>query len=61
MRNGIYAFYGRPFETPKWKAYFAGVSWYKADPTYTDARLSKTAVYNIELLKRKAANKEGCM
>lgn len=61
MRNGIYAYYGRPFETDKWKAYFAKKSWYVADPGFTDARLSPVAQKNIALLKERGEKKTGCM
>lgn len=60
MRNGIYAYYGRPFESEKWARHFAQRSWYHPDPTYTDARLSAVAVANVALLKDMRAKKTAC-
>lgn len=61
MRNSIYAWYGRPFETPKWKDHFAKVSWYKVNPAYSDALLSPEAKRNVLLLKDMAEKSTGCM
>ncbi|MEP7051028.1 MAG: YARHG domain-containing protein [Pseudomonadota bacterium] len=40
MRNMVYARRGRPFRSEILRAYFARLDWYKADPAYTDARLT---------------------
>lgn len=61
LRNGIYAYYGRPFETDRWKQHFAKLSWYRADPSFTDDRLSAVARANVALLKQRAEGKVGCM
>ncbi len=60
-RNCIYATYGRPFDTPKWKEYFAQQPWYAADASYSDARLSPMAKENVDKLKRFKAEKYICM
>jgi hypothetical protein len=51
MRNGIYAYYGRAFETEKWKAHFAAQSWYRVNPAYSDALSSPEARRNVATLK----------
>jgi len=50
IRNLIYARRGRPFNSDLLKAYFAGVDWYKADPAYTDARLTALDRRNINVI-----------
>jgi hypothetical protein len=60
LRNGIYAYYGRPFESEKWKAYFAKQTWYRVNPAYTDALLSPAAKRNVALLKDMADKGERC-
>jgi hypothetical protein len=60
MRNGIFAFYGRTFDSEEWRAFFAKKSWYKPDPAFTEARLSAIARANIAYLKRAATEKIGC-
>lgn len=61
MRNGIYAYYGRPFTTDQWKTYFASQSWYKVNPEYSDALLSEAAKRNVALLKKFADEGTSCM
>ena len=61
MRNGIYAYYGRAFETQKWKDYFAKQAWYKVNPAYSDAALSAEAKRNVALLKDMAEKGTGCL
>jgi hypothetical protein len=60
MRNGIFAFYGRPFEKPEWRALFAKKSWYAADASFTEARLSDIAKKNVAFLKQAASEKRAC-
>ncbi len=60
MRNGIFAFYGRTFESEQWRAFFAAKPWYKPDPTFTEARLSAVARTNVAFLKRAATERIGC-
>lgn len=50
LRNGIFAAYGRPFKTPKWKKQFGAEPWYKENAKYDDALLSATAKRNVEKL-----------
>jgi hypothetical protein len=61
MMNTIYAYYGRPFTTSKWKNHFAQEPWYKADPSYRDSRLSPMARRNVEFLRKKARSRDGCL
>lgn len=60
MRNSLYAYYGRAFQTDKWKAYFAGQSWYSVNPNYADSLLSPQAAKNAVLLKKMADEGTGC-
>ena len=50
LRNLIYARRGRPFHSQLIKAYFDAVEWYKADPAYTDARLTAIDQRNINVI-----------
>jgi YARHG domain-containing protein len=50
LRNLIYARRGRPFKSDLIKQYFEAVDWYKADPTYTDARLTDLDKRNINVI-----------
>lgn len=61
MRNGIYAYYGRAFETEQWKAHFAKLPWYKVNPAYSDALLSAEAKRNVVLLKEMAEKGTSCL
>ncbi len=60
LRNNIYAYYGRPFETPKWHDWFAKVPWYKVNPNYTDTLLSAEARHNVATLKSIVAKAQVC-
>ncbi len=60
MRNGIYAYYGRAFETQKWKDYFSKQTWYKVNPAYSDTLLSAEAKRNVALLKDMAEKGTAC-
>lgn len=51
LRNLIYARRGRPFKSPILREYFARMAWYKADPKYTDARLTKNDKRNIKIVQ----------
>jgi hypothetical protein len=51
MRNTIYARRGRAFKSQILQEHFSGMSWYKVDSAYTDARLTKTDTRNIALIK----------
>jgi hypothetical protein len=51
LRNTIYARRGRPFKSPLLQEHFAQMPWYKADPSYTDARLTKTDKRNVDLIR----------
>ena len=50
LRNLIYARRGRPFRSDLIKEYFEAVEWYKADPKYTDARLTPVDKRNINVI-----------
>jgi hypothetical protein len=50
LRNLIYARRGRPFHSELIKTYFEAVDWYKADPKYTDARLTAVDKRNINVI-----------
>ncbi len=51
LRNTIYARHGREFKSPTLEGYFGRMEWYKADPAYTDARLSDLDRRNITLVQ----------
>jgi hypothetical protein len=51
LRNLIYARRGRPFKSPILREYFERMDWYKADPKYTDARLTKNDKRNIKIVQ----------
>lgn len=51
LRNTIYARRGRTFKSQILRDHFAGMSWYKARPDYSDALLSKNDQRNIALIK----------
>lgn len=40
LRNEIFAKHGRVFKDPKLQKYFEAQAWYKADPTFTDDKIS---------------------
>jgi hypothetical protein len=50
LRNLIYARRGRPFHSQLIRAYFEAVDWYKADPAYTEARLTAVDKRNINVI-----------
>lgn len=50
LRNLIYARRGRPFKSDLIRGYFEAVEWYKADPKYTDARLTDLDKRNINVI-----------
>ena len=51
LRNLIYARRGRPFKSALLREYFERMAWYKADPAYTDARLTKNDKRNVKLVQ----------
>lgn len=51
LRNIIYARRGRQFHSGLLRAYFEATDWYKADPAYTDARLTDVDTRNIKLIR----------
>jgi hypothetical protein len=51
IRNLIYARHGRPFVSDVLRNYFSTLTWYKADPTYTDARLTPLDKRNINVIR----------
>ncbi|WP_257462521.1 YARHG domain-containing protein [Archangium lipolyticum] len=51
LRNTLYARRGRPFKSPVLQRHFAHMPWYKADPSYTDARLTKNDQRNVKLIQ----------
>jgi hypothetical protein len=51
LRNTIYARRGRPFKSPLLQKHFAHMPWYKVDPEYTDARLTKNDQRNVKLIQ----------
>lgn len=50
-RNMVFARRGRPFKTETMRWYFSRLRWYRADPQYTDARLTATDLKNIKLIR----------
>ena len=51
MRNEIYARHGRPFNRADLRAYFMRQSWYRPDQAYTDSRLTRIEIYNVNFIK----------
>lgn len=51
LRNTVFARRGRPFTTDDMKGHFSTVAWYRADPKYTDARLTAIDKKNVQLIK----------
>ena len=51
LRNTIYARHGRKFKSRLLQAYFDDMRWYKADPKFSEKKLSKIDVTNIRLIK----------
>jgi hypothetical protein len=51
LRNTIYARRGRPFKSKVLQAHFKAMSWYREDPSYTDARLTANDKRNIALIR----------
>ncbi len=52
LRNTLFARRGRPFKSEMLQEHFAHMPWYKADPAYSDERLTKTDKLNIELIRQ---------
>jgi hypothetical protein len=51
LRNTIYARHGRQFKSPLLQAYFDTMSWYKANPAFTEKQLTRIDTTNIRLIK----------
>jgi hypothetical protein len=51
LRNTVYARHGKQFRSQLLQSYFDGMSWYKADPAFTENRLTKTDITNIRMVK----------
>lgn len=51
LRNMVYARRGRPFKSAVLATYFRRTAWYRADPAYTDARLTATDKRNIAIVQ----------
>jgi hypothetical protein len=51
LRNTVYARHGRGFKSKLLQEYFDTMEWYKADPAFTEKRLTKVDVTNIRLIK----------
>lgn len=49
--NGLYATYGRPFETPLWAGFFRTKWWYQVNPGYSDALLTDEDQKTLARLK----------
>ena len=60
LQQGIYASYGRPFESGPWKQRFAEEPWYSPRDDYSEIWLSATAVENIETLAHRKKTKVHC-
>jgi hypothetical protein len=51
LRNTVYARRGRPFRSDLLRAYFEATEWYKADTSYTEARLTAVDNRNIKVIR----------
>ena len=51
LRNEIYARHGRQFKSQLLQEYFDNMSWYQANPAFTEKQLTKVDVTNIRLIK----------
>jgi hypothetical protein len=51
LRNTVYARHGRQFKSQLLQEYFDNMSWYQADPAFTEKQLTKVDVTNIRLIK----------
>lgn len=50
MRNEVFARHGKRFQDPELRDYFESRPWYRADPAYSDDRLTATEKYNVMLI-----------
>jgi len=60
LRNCIFAHFGYVFAKPKWQQQFGKLSWYKPDPSFTEAKLPPVAKANVQKLKELKAKRQGC-
>jgi len=51
LRNLIYARRGRPFKDKELREYFQRMEWYKPDPKFTEARLTRLDHRNLTVVK----------
>jgi YARHG domain len=51
LRNTVYARRGRPFKSDVLQEWFDGMDWYRAEDSYTDARLTAVDKKNIKLIR----------
>jgi len=51
LRNMVYARCGRPFRSRVLQEYFGRLEWYRPDPAYTDARLTRLDHQNIRVIQ----------
>ncbi|MCR5289290.1 MAG: YARHG domain-containing protein [Treponema sp.] len=52
MRNAVYARHGRTFKSVDLQSLWECYTWYKKNPDYSDALLTETDKYNIELIQK---------
>ncbi len=52
LRNEIYARHGRVFKDAELRGYFSSFDWYKPDPAFQDASLSKIELANAATIRR---------
>lgn len=52
LRNAIYAYYGGPFTSDRWKARFTAEPWYIRNDAYDDAMLDDVARGNLQVLQQ---------
>jgi hypothetical protein len=51
LRNLVFARRGRPFKDPLLREYFGRMDWYKADPRYSDKRLTRQDHRNLKVIQ----------
>ena len=60
MRNGLFAAYGFPFKSPKWKKRFDGFPGYTRREDFDPGWLNATALANVKKLKKLKAERVSC-
>jgi hypothetical protein len=61
MRNGIFARYGRSFQTKKWKDHFASKDWYIPRDDFIEVWINPVAMANVRLLVDMKNQKINCL